>query len=52
MIAMLCWFLKRLRGLATFSLFHILLGANLLLSMGKKWLETKTEHSWRLPETK
>ena len=35
MIAVLCLFLKRMRGLATFSLFHILLGANLLLSMGK-----------------
>lgn len=35
MIAILCLFLKRMRGLATFSLFHILLGANLLLSMGK-----------------
>ena len=27
MIAVLCLFLKRMRGLATFSLFHILLGA-------------------------
>ena len=35
MITILCLFLKRMRGLATFSLFHILLGANLLLSMGK-----------------
>lgn len=41
MIAMLCWFLKRLRGLATFSLFHILLGANLLLSMGEKMVGNK-----------
>ena len=35
MIAILCLFLKRMRGLATFSLFNILLDAKLLLSMGK-----------------
>lgn len=52
MIAVLCLFLKRMRGLATFSLFHILLGANLLLSIGKQWLETNTERSWWPPETK
>lgn len=41
MIAVLCLFLKRMRGLATFSLFHILLGANLLLSMGKQMVGNK-----------
>ena len=34
MIAILCLFLKRMRGLATFSLFHILWIANLMLSVG------------------
>lgn len=44
MIAVLCLFLKRMRGLATFSLFHILLGANLLLSMGKTngWIQIQS----------
>ena len=32
MIAILCLFLKRMRGLATFSLFHILLSAKIILS--------------------
>lgn len=31
MIAILCLFLKRMRGLATFSLFHILLITNVIL---------------------
>ena len=41
MIAVLCLFLKRMRGLATFSLFHILLIANLLLFAGKTngWIQ-------------
>lgn len=34
MIAILCLCLKRMRGLATFSLFHILLIVNLMLSVG------------------
>lgn len=44
MIAVLCLFLKRLRGLTTSSLFHILLGANLLLSMGKTngWIQIQS----------
>lgn len=44
MIAILCLFLKRMRGLATFSLFHILLIANLLLSVGKTngWIQIQS----------
>ena len=40
-IAMLFLLLKCLRGLATFSLFHILVAANLLLSVGKTngWIQ-------------
>ena len=44
MIAILCLFLKRMRGLATFSLFHILFGANFLLSIGKTnvWIQIRS----------
>ena len=44
MIAILCLFLKRMRGLATFSLFHILLIANLLLSVGNTngWIQIQS----------
>ena len=44
MIAILCLFLKRMRGLATLSLFHILLIANLLLSVGNTngWIQIQS----------
>ena len=37
-------FLKRMRGLATFSLFHILLVAKLLLSVGNTngWIQIQS----------
>ena len=44
MIAILCLILKRLRGLATFSPFHILMTANLLISIEKTngWIQKQS----------